>query len=370
MKGLSAEFYKEILDLTVDGVAIVEGDKIVFHNRRLEEMTGYDDSELLNIDFTRLFSEGSLSVLNSALNELKIATFPLHLEVNLLTKTNRELACEVWVCPWKKDKGKLIFYFRDITFWKEMEKGQAEILGKISHEILSPLTTIKEAINILKEKAVDKLEENLFRFLDLASEEVVRLERIAGNLIDMTRITRGKLYPIPKEISIKELVEKAINSLQLFIQKKRINVIKEIPNDLPSLCVDPDQLSSVLINLLDNAVKFSEEGKEVIIKATLVGKEDEVVRERKVGPADKYLMVSVRDFGPGIEEENREKIFEMFERGALAEVSKGIGLGLAIVKEFIHLHKGEIWVESKKGSGSTFHFLIPLVKPCRKKDGH
>lgn len=367
MKKPSPDFLGDILEGAVDGIAILAGGKIIFHNRRLEEMTGYSAKELEGMPINRLVSEKHLSLLSPAFDKSAHHTFPFHLEVKLFTKAGKELECELWVCSCKENQGKSIFYFRDITFWKEIEKSQIDILGKVSHEILSPLATIKETISIIREKGSGKLEDYLLRFLSLAEEEVIRLERITRNLIDVTRIVRGKVFPKPDEVKIKDIVKKAISSLSFLLQKKRIYVVEEIPNFLPSFLADPDQLTSVLINLLENAIKFSPEGEKVIIRVQLLDQGDKNILGRRLPPTEKYLMVSVIDFGPGIVEEDKDKIFEMFERGRAREGTKGIGIGLTIVKEFIHLHKGEIWVESKKGSGATFNFVIPLVNPSSAK---
>lgn len=368
MKRPSLNFLEDILEGAVDGIAILAEGKIVFHNHRLEEMTGYSGKELTGMPISRLIPEKFLSVLGPVFDKTTHLNFPFHLEVTLFTKSKKELECELWVCSCKENKGKSILYFRDITSWKEMEKGQIDILGKISHEILSPLATIKETISIIREKGDGKLEDYLLRFLSLAEEEVIRLERITRNLIDVTRIVRGKIFPRPEEVNIKEMVKKALSSLSFLLQKKMVYVIEEMPSSLPSFLADPDQFTSVLINLLENAIKFSPEGEKVIIRARLLGRNDKNILGRRLPVVEKYLMVSVIDSGPGIEEEDKDKIFEMFERGRAGKGARGIGIGLTIVKEFIHLHKGEIWVESKKGGGATFHFVIPLVNPSPERE--
>ncbi|GEM_PF-1396555 len=356
------EFYEEMVESSIDGIVVMENGKIIFHNRRLAEMTGFTTTELLSSPLAKIVSEASLSQIQTIITNPNSILFPLHYEIELLTKSKKRLDCELRVCPIKKGGVKLILYFRDISLLKEAERNKTDIFGKISHEILNPLSTIKETITILQEKASERLEPVHKKFLTLAAEEVMRLKRIADNLIDVSRIARGKTPLNIREVKFEEIVDKALNSLQLFIQKQGVEVVKEIPTPLPPFLADPDRLSSIVINLLDNAIKFSPERGKIIIKAVCLPPDDPIIQGRNLPLTDNYLLVSVTDSGPGIDEESRERIFERFERGKSAVGIKGIGLGLAIVKEFIGLARGDIWVESSLGVGSTFTFVLPLFK--------
>ncbi len=357
---IEKDIYEEMVEYSIDGICVLKDGRIIFHNRRLEEMTGYSSSELSNLPLTKLIKEKDIGQLRVAINSPASILFPLHYEVTLSSRTKKEVETELRIVPLRKGDDRLILYFRDITLLKEAEKSKTDIFGKISHEILNPLATIKEAITILQEKASERLEPAHKRFLNLASEEVIRLKRIADNLIDASRIARGKVYINLKETDINQIIDKALNSLQLFIQKQGLEVIKEIPRPIPTFFADPDRLFSVVTNLLDNAIKFSPEGGKIIIKATLIHPDDKIIRARSLPLTEEYLLFSVTDFGPGIEEEDKEKIFEMFERAKPREGVKGIGLGLSIVKEFVHIHKGQIWVDTKVGAGSTFTFVLPM----------
>jgi signal transduction histidine kinase len=197
----------------------------------------------------------------------------------------------------------------------------------------------------------------------LAWEEALRLERIARNLIDVSRIAQGKVFLRPSDISLPDLINKSIASLHLLSQKKNLSIIPDLPINLPPIFADPDLLSSILINLLDNAIKFSPPNQKIILKASILPSGHPLVSNKNLPQANFYLLISITDFGPGIDPESKEIIFQMFEKGKSAPETKGLGIGLSIVKEFVQAHKGVIWVESKKNVGSTFTFIIPFLSP-------
>jgi len=358
---ISAERYKEILEDAPFGIAVLEKGKIIYHNRHLEKITGFSSEELAKLSFKELFPERELPLLTSAFNKSPSPPFPLHFTLSLLTKSKKEIETEICLLSYEKDKS--ILYLREIVPSKVLGKREFDILGKISHEILTPLSTIKETISILEERASEELIPFHKSLLRLAWEEALRLERIARNLIDVSRIAQGKVFLRPSEISLPDLINKSIASLHLLSQKKNLSIIPDLPINLPPIFADPDLLSSILINLLDNAIKFSPPNQKIILKASILPSGHPLISNKNLPQANFYLLISITDFGPGIDPESKEIIFQMFEKGKSAPETKGLGIGLSIVKEFVQAHKGVIWVESKKNVGSTFTFIIPFLSP-------
>lgn len=226
---------------------------------------------------------------------------------------------------------------KKMTLMKKLVKRKVIAIDIISHDILNQVTSIKNYIQLLKEF---KLEENVKKILRRIDKYVDRIVEILHNSIRL-----AKLYSIDEfqkvEMNLYELVSSAIYSLETKARKKNIKIKNLIDRNL-LVNVNPIFIN-VIENLLDNAIKYSYENSHVIIEAEeLNGK----------------VRIKVKDYGVGIPDEYKKKIFERFERYS-KEGIKGTGLGLAIVKRIVELHNGEVWVEDNKPRGSIFVVEIP-----------
>ena len=179
--------------------------------------------------------------------------------------------------------------------------------------------------------------------LDSIRLQVRRLDRLVSNLLDLSRLEAGAASPVPELWTIDGLVARALEVLGR--DSARVDVV--IPDDSPPISVDPTQLEHVLVNILENALKFSAPPDVVEISAHEVGPE---------------VVVRVIDHGPGIPTEEQVQIFEAFNRGSGADGHGGSGLGLAIARGFAQVNGGRVWVESQPGRGSTFVLAFPAVK--------
>jgi len=248
----------------------------------------------------------------------------------------------------KEEEGRrgVIAVFHDITRLKELEKIRRDFVANVSHELRTPLTTIKGYAETLLEGALK--EEVASQFVQVIKRHSDRLEKIVEDLLILSKIESKEFQLRIESLSVSDLIGDVLDFLRESLNKKKISVsVGEIP---PALLVHGDRqyLEQVLINLVDNGIKYGHEGGRIVISAT---ERDETEVE-----------ISVKDDGIGIPKEDLPRVFERFyrvDKGRSHELG-GTGLGLSIVKHIVQAHRGRIWVESQLGEGSTFYFTLPI----------
>lgn len=229
-------------------------------------------------------------------------------------------------------------------------KSRDEFLSIASHELKTPLTTLKMQIQItnrLREKKGDEVafsSDNMTKFLNQADKSVERIVHLVNDMLDISRVSTGKLSLNLEKVSLEKLVEEVTDRLSSFMDFANCPVKLELDRGITGLW-DRFRIEQVLTNLLTNAAKYAPD-RPVLVTA------------RK----DKGMAIlKVRDHGEGISEENQKKIFERFVRAVSSNSVSGLGLGLYISKEIVELHHGTIEVESKSGEGTTFTVTLPLI---------
>ncbi len=238
-------------------------------------------------------------------------------------------------------------YSIDITERKQVERLKDEFLSTVSHELRTPLATIKEFIGIIADQIAGPVTADQREYLTIIKTNVERLARIINDLLDMAKIEAGHIALSKAFVQTRALIEQVALSMQPLADTKRLALRCNIPERLPGLYADADKVIQVLVNLLGNAVKFTDGGGQVTVD----------VAERQ-----NELEFSVTDTGPGIAAGDIPKLFEKFHQlrpNPGGGGSKGTGLGLAISKRLVELHGGRIWVTSVVGQGSTFAFTLP-----------
>lgn len=263
---------------------------------------------------------------------------------------------EVVASPFVDSNGEVcqLATFRNITQRKQVELElieldllKSELLSNVSHELRSPLTSIKGITSSLLQKDIELDDETQEMLLSGVSEETDRLASLVTKLLDMSKLEAGAWEPEKERCHISDIINEALER-QKWVHKKHI-FETDLEPDLPEIDADCSQIRQVLINLLENAIAYSEEGTQITIRAKTVGSE---------------VKVSVSDEGVGIPQEDLGKIFDKFYRGIQKRQKPGgTGLGLAICQAIILNHRGRIWAESEIGHGSTFHFTLPVVRP-------
>jgi len=244
--------------------------------------------------------------------------------------------------------------FRNITQRKQVElelvkldKLKSELLSNVSHELRSPLTSIKGIVSSLLQKDIELDDETWEMLLSGVSEETDRLASLVTKLLDMSKLEAGVWKPEKERCRVSDIINEALEG-QKWVHKRHIFEAELAPG-LPEIYADYGQVRQVLINLLENAAAYSEEGTQITVGATGL---------------DSEVKVSVSDHGVGIPQQELEKIFGKFNRGdQKRQKPGGTGLGLAICQGIILHHGGRIWAESEVGRGSIFYFTLPVARP-------
>lgn len=251
----------------------------------------------------------------------------------------------------------LVTVLRDITREVQADRAKSEFVSTVSHELRTPMTAIKGYTDLLALGAVGELNEAQERFLRIIQENANRLTALINDLLDISRIETGRIELSLGPVSIPELVQSVANSMRTQAEEKHLDLAYQVAEDIPAILGDKDRLTQVLMNLVGNAILYTDAGGRVEIRAERL---------------DDALAVSVADTGIGIPPEDISKIFERFFRGESERIQQcqGTGLGLPIVKSFVEMHGGRIWVESEVGKGSTFTFTLPLRRPDTAQEAY
>jgi two-component system phosphate regulon sensor histidine kinase PhoR len=242
--------------------------------------------------------------------------------------------------------GILVFY--DFTEIRRLENLRQEFVANASHELRTPLTSIKGFIETLLGGAIENPEKSR-TFLKMMQEDTERLKRLIDNILDLSRIESKESFVRMETVDLHEETGKIIALLAPHTAEKNLILENRIPQDLPHVQADKDQLTQVLMNLLENAVKFNRENGKIILEAQTL--------------SPRMIEVSVLDTGIGIPEKAVPRIFERFFRvdRARSRDAGGTGLGLAIVKHIIEAHGGEVSCESRLDYGSKFSFTLKIA---------
>ncbi|MBD2523271.1 PAS domain S-box protein [Nostoc sp. FACHB-133] len=255
---------------------------------------------------------------------------------------------------------------RDITAEKEIDKMKTDFISTVSHELRTPLTSVLGFASIIKEKLETdvfpiistedrKLQKTIKRVADnlnIIVSEAERLTSLINDVLDIAKMEAGKVEWQMQPLDPSELLDWATNSTAGLFETNGLQLVSEIEPGLPQIVGDRNRLLQVLINLISNAVKFTESGCVTC----------------RVKQGDDGVCISVIDTGIGIAPEDQPKVFEKFRQvgDTLTDKPKGTGLGLPICKQIIDHHGGRIWVESKPGNGSIFSFIIPTYTSDQK----
>ncbi|MFO8009962.1 MAG: ATP-binding protein [Dehalococcoidia bacterium] len=233
---------------------------------------------------------------------------------------------------------------QDITEKKQIDQLKDEFIGLVSHELRNPLTVIIGAINTVLEEGEFLSPEDTNQLLADASLEADSLSHLIGNLLELSRIRSRRFILYPEPINIQELIEKVIAKIKRKWPLREVEV--NISGNVGSVRADPLRVERVLYNLVENAIKYSPEGSQIRISASL--KKSSVV-------------IGVENQGDGISLEDQAILFEPFERlqKHRSDGITGSGVGLSVCQRLVEAHGGYIWVESSPGRGSTFYFTLP-----------
>jgi PAS domain S-box-containing protein len=330
------------------GIAIADLEGYVTYlNLAYLSMWNYEEEEVLGKHATFFFankneaSVGMKAVLEEGAwqGELKAmrrdgSTFDVQVLANLVTNADGEPFCSM-------------ASFMDITERKKLEQLKDEFIGLVSHELRTPLTVIGGCLSTLLtewNRLSPSEVQQLFKDALLESES---LSHLIENLLELSRAQAQQLSLYPELIDVESLVREALSKIKRQAPSHRF--VTSIPDKLPSINGDPLRIERILYNLLDNAAKYSPPGSQIKVS---------------VNAEPERLVIGVSDHGKGLSSSEQARIFGPFQRleNKRPDQARGAGLGLMVCRRLVEAHGGEIWVESKKGRGSTFFFSLPRRK--------
>ncbi|MDY7034481.1 MAG: ATP-binding protein, partial [Thermodesulfobacteriota bacterium] len=349
----SRKSFHSIVQKSTEGILVMSTDgTVLFCNSTAETLFGRKRDELIGQPL-------GLPLLNKEITEIQIVRKNGENGIGELCLVETE---------WKGECA-ILAMIHDITERKQAEETlmesnmmKSEFVSIASHEMRTPMTSIKNAVDIILKKKAGEITVEQDRFLSMAKRNIDRLADLINELLDISRIESGKIDLNYNQVDLRESIENVKSTFQPLAQAKAITL--ETINDpsLPVIQVDPSRIEQVIINIVANAVKFTPDNGIITIKANHMNKTADDTREG----VSKLVEVSVADTGIGIPKERIKYVFDKFfqvENSLSRHQNKGTGLGLAIAKGIVEAHSGRIWVESEMGKGSTFTFTLPVDRP-------
>ncbi|MBU6335212.1 MAG: PAS domain-containing protein [Chloroflexi bacterium] len=259
-----------------------------------------------------------------------------------------------------------VLIIRDITQLNALERARRDLVANVSHELRTPLASVKLLVETLQSGPPPRVAE---RMLGQMAHEVDAITQLVDELHELSQIESGRVALQLGPASLRATAHRALERIRPQAERKHIRCTLAIADDLPPALIDDGRIGQVLLNLLHNAVKFTTDGGMIQVGAVIITIDgrarttDAAVALPAGHQPGTWALVTVHDDGIGIPERDVSRIFERFYKVDRARTrnSGGTGLGLAIAKHLVEGHGGRIWVTSREGAGSTFHFTVPLA---------
>ena len=335
-----------ILQSLASGVLVLRENRIILSNARAREILNFNDIAKENPHFETLVTDIRFLSLWQEHLASKDRTFTGEWvqggDIDRVIEVRKTL-----ISVGAENIGDAqVLVLRDITHQKELEQMKNDFISSVSHELRTPLTSIKGfTLSIVRdpEMPADTRQE----FLNIVLAETERLASLIADVLEISRMDSGEMKLNITEFAIGSLLSSVYGSLSLQIEERSLQFDMTIPEDLPLVCADSEKSQIIFLNLVSNAIKYTEEGGTV-----------SVIAEAE----DDFVSVSISDTGLGIPSEDLDQIFNRFFRVHRpgTEIA-GTGLGLAIVKDIVELQGGTVGVESEFGKGSVFTVRLPKV---------
>ncbi|MFW0715967.1 ATP-binding protein [Pedobacter sp. N23S346] len=240
-----------------------------------------------------------------------------------------------------------VYVLKNITQFKELDEAKTNFIATVSHELKTPLSSIKMSLKLLNDERVGSMNEEQVQLLTHIKEDSDRLLKITSELLDLSQVETGNLKLTFAITRPEDIVQYAVDAVKFQAEQKSIKLEINCDKNLAQVNADIQKTAWVLVNFLSNALRYSSEKSKVVID---------------VFQKDKFIQFSVQDYGKGIDEKYQKRLFERyFQVPTDGQNKSGSGLGLAISKDFIEAEDGKIWVVSAIGEGSKFCFSLPVV---------
>ncbi len=334
--------YTSLYQDSIDPIILTEvAGQITDANRRAFAFLGYPRNELLEKHIRDLHLVGAFLPNTEQMEQDSVRVF----NSQMVMKNGRSVHVEVYAKRTSYGDSEYVqWIYHDISKQIELEEMRKDLQAMLFHDLQSPLGNVISSLELLTYELPEDSSPALLEMLDIAMRSSSRLQTLIRSLLDINQLEAGHPISEQNRTHVQDLVDEAWETVKPGYEKRNIPLVQEIPEDLPDIYAEDDMLHRVLVNLLDNAVKYSPESKQIMLQAKA---------------ADDKVLIQVSDQGAGIPEEYRTMIFEKFRRIDTDTYSKGLGLGLAFCRLTVEAHGGEIWVDDTPGGGARFNFTIP-----------
>lgn len=363
-----AQYNQEILKLNEDRFGIILSNirdyaivlidtlgRIVDWNEGAQRVVGYEEDEVVGQNLALLFTPEDRGK-NIPAKELKIAKDTGRAEDNrwMLKRDGTKFFANGVTTAFHDNKGNLrgfVKVMRDETEQKLAEERKDEFISMASHELKNPVASIKAYTQLLLRRVEKKGDTDLMEYMQRIDDRVDNLTTLITDLLDLTKIRSGKLEYRKEYFDFDEFIEETLKDTRHTI---KTHTIEKKGKTGRIIYGDKSRIGQALINLITNAMRYSEDGKKIIVH---------------LAKKDRCVQLGVQDFGIGIAKDNQQKIFDAFYqiKDPSLGSTKGLGIGLFICSEVVRAHQGKIWVESNIGKGSTFYFTLPYKNSSKKK---
>lgn len=342
----SSKRYTELFDNHIDPIVLTDlQGKIIEANCQACDVLKYPKEELVNQPIRRIHEPKAQKVGEDF--SLIPANGTTTYEATMVAQNAWEIPVEVSVRRIHYGGNDCLqWVLRDISERIDLDVLRNDLMAMVYHDLRSPLANVTASLDILSSLSSNDRDDTTVSLLNIAMRSSDRIQRLLNSLLDIYRLEAGQTVVNRKETNAGTLVNEVVDILQPALDAKNQTITRKVQENLPPIVVDTDMIRRVLVNLVENASKFSPMDAKIEIGVARINKVTEFW---------------VRDDGPGIPLEDQDKIFDKFSRLKLEGSVKGMGLGLTFCRLAVTGHGGNIWVESEPGQGSCFYFTLPEI---------
>jgi len=335
-------------------IGLNEKGEVLFLNHLAAKLMGLDENKIIGQNVAELVQKNELlkRIIKPDTSEPTLKIYAddkesyFQLENREIIIPNYEEQEENALISASKSAGS-VYILKNITQFKELDEAKTNFIATVSHELKTPLSSIKMSLKLLNDERIGSMNEEQHELLTHIKEDSDRLLKITSELLDLSQVETGNLKLTFAITSPEAIVQYAIDAVKFQAEQKSIHLSLNCDQNLPNVYADIQKTAWVMVNFLSNALRYSAEKSKVIID---------------VFQKDQFIQFSVQDFGKGIEEKYQKRLFDRyFQVPTDGQNKSGSGLGLAISKDFIEAEQGKIWVVSAIGEGSKFCFTLPVV---------
>ncbi|MCD4685382.1 MAG: GAF domain-containing protein [Anaerolineae bacterium] len=322
-------------------------------NRSACAMLGYHNGELLRHNISMVHRMGAGPLGGERYDHL-IRGREVRFRSVVWTKAGSEIPVQVYAKRLRRNGGgdyiQWIEY--DVSSALELDRLRQDLTAMVYHDMRGPLGNIYTSVAALRKLLKEHPNPNVAKLLDVAARSEQRARHMVESLLDVQRLEDGKRFLKRTTTMINTIIQEVVQDVQPLAEEKRVRVRLSLADDLPPLYVDADMIGRVVLNLIDNAIKYAPDYGLVTVSTASSGEE---------------VFIRIKDTGPGIPREALDCIFDKFARVKQRNMPAGVGLGLAFCKLTVDAHGGRIWVRSNQKNGSIFTFALPIEAPATRE---